>query len=138
MQIDHIGIVVMDMSSGINQWKNSFGYKQKTIETTNSKQKVKVVFMEKDNSTTIKLLEPLDETSPIYGFARRGGGLHHLCFKVDQMEHEISLLKENGLRLISPPAPGEAFGNENIAFLLAKNNLNIELIDTDKKEVSIK
>ncbi len=38
------------------------------------------------------------------------------------------------MRLISPPTPGEAFGNENIAFLLAKNNLNIEMIDTDKKE----
>lgn len=91
MNIDHIGIVVKDITEGILQWKESFGYQQKTVETINSKQKVKVVFMEKGNSITVKLLEPLDETSPIYGFTKRGGGLHHLCFKVDNLEHETSL-----------------------------------------------
>ncbi len=48
------------------------------------------------------------------------------------MANEILFLKENGLRLISPHTPSEAFENENIAFLLAQNNTNIELIDTKK------
>jgi methylmalonyl-CoA/ethylmalonyl-CoA epimerase len=135
MVIDHIGIVVKNMQQGIIQWEQCFGYKQMTQEVINTRQKVKVIFMEKENSVTIKLLEPIDESSPIYAFTKRGGGLHHLCFKTDHMEIEIPLLQENGLRLISPPTPGEAFDNENIAFLLAQNNLNVELIDTDKKMI---
>lgn len=135
MIIDHIGIVVKDIQQGIRQWIQCFNYKQMTSEVINSQQKVKVIFMEKENSVTIKLLEPVDESSPVFAFARRGGGLHHLCFKTNNMELEIPILQENGLRLISPPTPGEAFDNENIAFLLAQNNLNIELIDTDKKMV---
>ncbi len=135
MIIDHIGIVVKDIQQGIRQWIQCFNYKQMTSEVINSQQKVRVIFMEKENSVTIKLLEPVDESSPVFAFARRGGGLHHLCFKTNNMELEIPILQENGLRLISPPTPGEAFDNENIAFLLAQNNLNIELIDTDKKMV---
>ncbi len=137
MIIDHIGIVVKNINEGITQWKKCFGYTQITEEVINTKQKVLVVFMGKENSITIKLISPSEESSPIYGFAKRGGGLHHLCFKVGNIEQVIPLFKENGMRLISPPSPGEAFGNEDIAFLLAKNNLNIEVIDTDKKERKI-
>ncbi len=137
MIIDHIGIVVKNLEAGVSQWEKCFGYKQKTKEVTNSKQKVSVVFMEKKNSLTIKLIAPSNESSPIFKFAQRGGGLHHLCFKVEDMKMEIDLFKENGLLLISPPTPGEAFDNEKIAFLLAQNNLNIELIDTDKKMINL-
>jgi len=137
MIVDHIGIVVKDINDGINQWETTFGYSQMTKEVLNTRQKVKIVFMTKENSITIKLISPFDESSPISGFAKRGGGLHHLCFKTGDIKTEIPILKDNGLMLISPPAPGEAFGNDDIAFLLAKNNLNIELIDTDKKEILI-
>ncbi|WP_066633196.1 VOC family protein [Labilibacter marinus] len=138
MNIDHLGLVVKSITKGIKQWVDCFGYSQMTEETINVKQKVKVVFMEKPESLTIKLLEPLNEDSPIYAFARRGGGLHHICFKVGNLKAEISQLKTTGLHLISPPAPGEAFENNDIAFMLAKNNLNIELIDTEKKANIIK
>jgi len=67
-------------------------------------------------------------------FARRGGGLHHLCFRCDDLKVQIPLLKENGARLTVPPEPGEAFMNKDIAFLLLENNLNIELIDTTEKK----
>ena len=54
-------------------------------------------------------------------------------FKCEELESTIFELKNKGLRLLVPPEPGEAFKNENIAFLYAKQGLNIELIDTDKK-----
>lgn len=133
MIIDHIGIAVRSIDEGIEHWKEIFGYEQITEVVVNSRQKVKVVFLAKIDSLTVKLIEPVDETSPVYGFARRGGGLHHLCFKCDDMEHELKQLKTMGLRILATPQPGEAFENENIAFVYAKQGLNIELIDTDKK-----
>ena len=89
--------------------------------------------MKKENSILIKLIEPADESSPIYTFCQKGGGLHHLCFKTDDMNRELARLKGKGLRIITQPQPGEAFYNENIAFVFAKQGLNIEVIDTEKK-----
>ena len=133
MIIDHIGLVVKNIEPAITHWEIVFGYKQATKIVTNTRQKVKVVFLEKKDSITIKLTEPISEDSPAYRFARKGGGLHHLCFKCDKLEDELSRLKEAGLRVLTSPEPGEAFDNEKIAFVFAKHGLNIELIDTDKK-----
>lgn len=131
--IDHIGIVVSDITKGIDHWESVFGYKQMTNIVINSKQKVKVTFVEKEGSIIIKLIEPIDETSSIYSFAKKGGGLHHLCFKCDNLDDQLKDFSEKGLRILVPPQSGEAFENENIAFVFAKQGLNIELIDTDKK-----
>ena len=133
MVIDHLGIVVTSIKEGIRHWENVFGYRQMTDVVINSRQKVKVVFLAKEHSITVKLVEPLDETSPAYRLAKRGGGFHHLCFKCENIDHELDQLTQKGLRILSQPAPGEAFENENIAFIFAKQGLNIELIDTDKK-----
>ncbi len=133
MIIDHIGIVVKDIEIGIKHWDKVFGYSQMTKVVTNTRQKVKVVFLQKENSILIKLIEPSAEDSPIFIFAKKGGGLHHLCFKCDNMETQLEICKEQRIRILTEPQPGEAFENENSAFLYAKHGLNIELIETDKK-----
>lgn len=133
MTIDHLAVVVKSIEKGISYWEEVFGYKQMTNVVINTRQKVRVVFLFKENSLLVKLIEPTDETSSIYKFARKGGGLHHLGFKCKDINEEISRLKSLGLRVIASPQPGEAFGNNQIAFLLGKQTLNIELIDTDIK-----
>lgn len=133
MIIDHIGIAVKSLEAGIENWKKHFGYMQKTEIVINTRQKVRVVFLEKKNSIDIKLIEPLDETSAVFQFAQRGGGLHHLCFKCSNVDEMVENLRNQGMRVLSGPQPGEAFEYEKIAFLFAKQGLNIELIDTDKR-----
>lgn len=138
MIIDHIGIVVRSIDKGIEQWKTVFGYTQYTEIVENTRQKVRVVFMQKKNSLLVKLLEPSNDKSPIYEFSKRGGGLHHLCFKCDNVDNAIESLKGKKMRLITRPEPGEAFNNEMIAFMLGQNGLNVELIDTDLKSCLIR
>ena len=133
MVIDHIGIVVQSLERGIRRWEELFGYRQNSDIVTNIHQKVRVVFLAKRDSVTIKLLEPSDASSPVTRFANKGGGLHHICFRCEDLKHQISALKSKGIRLLVSPQPGEAFCNEDIAFLFADNNLNIELIDTSQK-----
>ncbi len=133
MVIDHIGIAVKSLDEGIEHWKTVFGYEQLTNVIINTRQKVRVVFLTKSDSLQIKLIEPIDTTSPVYAFAQRGGGLHHLCFRCAKLDEEISRLSALGLRVLVEPQPGEAFENEKIAFLFAKQGLNIELVDTDKR-----
>jgi methylmalonyl-CoA/ethylmalonyl-CoA epimerase len=134
MVIDHIGVVVRSLEEGMQQWEGLFGYKKYSDVVHNSRQKVRVVFLSKANSLTVKLIEPSAPDSPVFHFARKGGGLHHLCFRCADVASEMPLLEEKGAIPVVPPEPGEAFNNRLIAFLLAKNNLNIELIDTSEKK----
>lgn len=133
MVLDHIGIVVPSLEDGIRQWEEFFGYKKNSDIVVNSRQKVRVVFLSKRDSLPVKLIEPSEPQSPVNALARKGGGLHHLCFRCESLESEIPRLKQKGAIFIVPPQPGEAFNNRSIAFLLAGNNLNAELIDTSEK-----
>lgn len=133
MQIDHIGIAVKSVEKGIKHWEKTFGYHQATEIVVNTRQRVRVVFLEKKDSIPIKLIEPSEVSSPITAFVRQGGGLHHLCFMCENVDAEVKKLQENRLRVLAYPQPGEAFENEKIAFVYAGQGLNIELIDTCKR-----
>jgi len=133
MIIDHICFAVKDLREGITYWEKIFGYSQMTEIITNTLQKVKVSFLSKEKSLTVKLIEPLGDNQSLLNFVSRGGGFHHICFKCDNIDAGITDLREKGLLTLVPPQPGEAFNNNKIAFLLAKYGLNIELIDTDEK-----
>lgn len=133
MKIDHICFAVKNLPEGIAYWGRVFGYKQMTGIVINSLQKVKVVFLKKEDSMTIKLIEPVETNQSLINFVNKGGGFHHLCFKCDNVDEQLSDLSEKGLLTLVPPQKGEAFNDHNIAFLLAKYGINIELIDTDER-----
>jgi methylmalonyl-CoA/ethylmalonyl-CoA epimerase len=132
MVIDHIGIVVRSLETSIQDWVKTFGYEQLTEPVVNSRQRVRVVFLQKKGSTTVKLVEPLDPSSSVSALSSRGGGLHHICFKADNMDVGMRHLELAKARVLFPPQPGEAFDNEPIAFVFV-HGLAMELIATEKK-----
>ena len=133
MKIDHICFAVKNLKEGIAYWQSVFDYKQMTEIVENTLQKVKVTFLSKDDSITIKLIEPVEGNQSLINFVNRGGGFHHICFKCSDIDEGMNELSKKGLLTLVPPQPGEAFNNNKIAFLLARYGLNIELIDTDEK-----
>ena len=137
MFIDHICFAVRDLDKAIDHWQQAFGYHQYTDKVVNSRQRVRVVFLTKDDSLTVKLIEPLEDNRSLLDFVAKGGGFHHLCFKCDDLDTTIDQLRANGLRMLVPPEPGEAFGNHDIAFMRARHGLNVEVIDTDEKAMRL-
>jgi methylmalonyl-CoA/ethylmalonyl-CoA epimerase len=133
MTIDHICFAVKDIEEGISYWINVFGYRKMTEIIENSLQQVKVVFLCKNESIDVKLIMPLESNQSLVKFVNHGGGFHHICFKCSDINEQMKELAEKGLMVLVPPQPGEAFNNHNIAFLLAKYRLEIELIDTHEK-----
>jgi methylmalonyl-CoA/ethylmalonyl-CoA epimerase len=131
--LDHIGIAVRSIDRAIAHWQSMFGYHQATEVVLNTRQRVRVVFLEKDDSLPVKLIEPADDASPVAPLARRGGGLHHLCFRAPSVATELTRLEALGLRVLVPPEPGEAFEDEPIAFVYAGDGLDVELIDTGRR-----
>ncbi|HOP59464.1 MAG TPA: VOC family protein [Bacteroidales bacterium] len=133
MVIDHISFAVKNLEEGISYWSRVFGYRQLTNMVVNSLQKVKVVFLCKEGSITVKLIEPAEGNQSLQNFVNRGGGFHHICFKCSDINEKLNELSDKGLLVLVPPQPGEAFNNHEIAFLLARYGLNIELIDTEER-----
>jgi methylmalonyl-CoA/ethylmalonyl-CoA epimerase len=133
MVVDHIAVVVRSIEQAMPLWIEAFGYAPMTNPVVNSRQRVRVQFLSKDGSITIKLVEPVDAASPVHAVAARGGGLHHLCFRCESVPREVERLERAGMRVLSGPEPGEGFDDELIAFVYAGQGLNVELIDTDKK-----
>lgn len=138
MIIDHICFAVRDLQLSQRYWQEVFGYSPMTHPVENSRQKVRVVFLEKKDSLLVKLIEPLEGNISLYNFVDQGGGgFHHICFKCDNLNEQIQELNQKGVKMLAPPQPGEAFGNNDIAFFLAKNRITFEVIDTDVKSNQI-
>ncbi|HLP72151.1 MAG TPA: VOC family protein [Bacteroidales bacterium] len=133
MVIDHICFAVKDIEESVVYWNNVFGYQRMTSTVINTHQKVKVTFLRKEGSITVKLIEPLPDNKSLLNFVAHNGGFHHLCFRCENINRTVTELTSKGLRLLAPPQPGEAFNNNNIAFLFASQGINIELIETGEK-----
>ncbi|MES9941549.1 MAG: VOC family protein [Candidatus Thiodiazotropha sp. 6PLUC2] len=134
MDVDHVCIAVRSIKSSKNRLCDILQYKEKTEVVKNTKQDVLVQFFNKPGSLDIKLIQPASPQSPLTNFLKsRGEGLHHLCFKADDVQQTMDDLLERGARMTADPLPGEAFDDELIAFAYVAGGLNIEIIDTDKR-----
>jgi len=131
MHIDHLAIAVRDVEQAADRLCSMFGYARATTKVTNTRQDVNVLFLRKSGSLELKLIEPASAASPLWEFVRKGGGLHHVCFKVADVAEACTDLSARGARLLASPQPGEAFDDGLIAFLYAGLGLNVEVIATD-------
>ena len=120
MLIDHLGIAVADLNKAVKQYCNHFGYSLQ-LEEDIPDQKVKAAFLNLAENT-IELLQPASEESPLYNFIKkRGGGLHHICYRVSDIAAELKRLKECGYLVIdNEPRPGSR--NTLIAFIHPKSS----------------
>ena len=123
--LDHIGIAVRSL--GQTTIYEDLGLTVEHVETVET-QRVKTAFLPVGDSN-LELLEPTSPDSPIAKFIeKRGEGIHHICFRVDDIESHLASLKAKGYRLINEsPVPG-AHGCR-VAFLhpAAGNGVLIEL-----------
>ena len=71
MQLDHIGIVVPSLEEGLKHWEELFGYRKNSDVVVNSRQKVRVVFLAKKDSLTVKRSSPLN--APVQSSSLPGG-----------------------------------------------------------------
>jgi len=128
-RINHVAMALPDIAAFLDKSRAVYGGFSRGPLITNERQSVREQFLS-DGNTTIELLEPLGEKSPIGGFLARNprGGLIHLAFDVDALEPAIAALTATGGRLVTPPIPDIAFNERRIAFVLVGGHV-IELIE---------
>jgi methylmalonyl-CoA/ethylmalonyl-CoA epimerase len=76
-----------------------------------------------------ELVEPADEQSPVKSFAAKGGGLHHVCYVVDNLDQAITGARALGALIAREATPAVAFGGRRIAWIYTKNRLLIEYLE---------
>ena len=121
--IEHIGIAVNSLEEAIPYYEKVLGLKCYAIEEV-ADQKVKTAFF-KLGDTKIELLESTDPQGPIGKFIeKKGQGIHHLAFAVDNVNEALTQASENGIQLIDQTARKGAEGL-NIGFLHPKSTLGV-------------
>jgi len=131
VKIDHIAIVVADLEATLAIYTRSLGFAQIYRETI-ADQGVEAVGLEAGEST-IELLRPLDERSPIARFRGEAASkLHHTAYRVDDLVAEIAALRARGIRMIDERPRKGAHGNL-IAFIHPASTAGV-LIELCQKE----
>lgn len=131
--IEHIGIAVKDMKVSeelFSKLLNVASYKTERVDSEG----VETKFF-KTGETKVELLAATNSDSPIAKFiAKKGEGIHHLAFKVADIDAEIIRLENEGFKLINTHAKGGA-DNKRIAFLHPKstNGVLIEICQEKEK-----
>lgn len=98
--LDHIAIAVPDLAKAIQRFADDFGLDFKGQEDVPAAQTSTAFFPL--SSTSIELVHPLNGEGPIAKYLeKRGGGMHHLCFRSDDLEADIARLKTKGYQFLS-------------------------------------
>ena len=104
--LDHIAIAVPDLEQAIARFMEDFGLPFAGTEDVAAAKTATAFFPLPP--TTIELVHPLKGEGPIADYLKkRGGGLHHLCFRSDNIEQDIARLKAKGYQFLADePSPG--------------------------------
>ena len=116
-RLHHIGVYVEKLSDLVQI--------EKIIK--DPRQGVYLSFIKLGDST-IELLQPIDEKSPVFAAASRGQKLLHLCYEVDNLHKAIQTCIKSEFFLVRSPVTAVAFPGQEIAWLFSKNFGLIELL----------
>jgi methylmalonyl-CoA/ethylmalonyl-CoA epimerase len=133
-RIDHIGVAVPSIDSSLAVYTGLLGLEQGGVHDV-ADQKVRACFIPVGESR-IELLEPTDPTGVIARFLeKRGPGLHHVAYRVTDIDTALQRLKERGVRLIDA-SPRIGAGGARIAFIHPQETGGVltELVQRDGED----
>jgi methylmalonyl-CoA/ethylmalonyl-CoA epimerase len=130
-RLHHVGYVVASISKSAPRFAQllSIGWDGQVIH--DPLQFVRVTFLPANLSTqsTIELVEPAGPRSPVRKFAEAGGGLHHVCYEVDDLQAQIEYSQSAGATLVRVPLPAKAFDGRRIAWIMTAEKQLVEYLE---------
>jgi methylmalonyl-CoA epimerase len=126
-RIAHVGIAVADLESALAFYRDVLGLEPHQPETVDGATIVALSF----GDAEVELLAPVEADSPISRFlARRGPGIHHICYRVPDLDAALEACRKAGYRLVDE-VPRKGAAGRRIAFLHPKATAGILLELTD-------
>ena len=120
-RLNHVAIAVPDLAAASAQYRDTLGAKVGAPQDEPA-HGVTVVFIDLPN-TKIELLEPLGDDSPIGGFLEKNpaGGIHHVCYEVEDILAARDKLKATGARVLGDGEPKIGAHDKPVLFLHPKD-----------------
>ncbi|HEY2646195.1 MAG TPA: VOC family protein [Candidatus Acidoferrales bacterium] len=130
-RLHHVGYVVSDIEKSAAGFVDSVGACWDGIIVADPLQGARVSFLTlRPEDAQIELVEPDASGAPTARFlTEKGGGLHHLCYEVKDLNVALEEMRAAGNLLAKPPKPAAAFGGRRIAWLLTPEKLLLELLE---------
>lgn len=129
--IHHIGRVVNNIAEELKYYR-SLGFKCAKSVKIDHHQKVKIGLIDLGQGIFLELLEPHGKSSPIKNFLAKNNGLHHICYRIDNLEKKIKTLKRYGV-ILSKPAPS-VFDGKKVFFFYTPQREIIEFIESSRNK----
>lgn len=119
------------IAASVMEWHRSVSAMAVSATFDDEIQRARVIFLDlpPDGRVKLELVEPLSPNSPVASFLEKGGGLHHLCFEVDNIEEQIGVMRAARAMLIRRPKPAVAFHGRRIAWMLTAGKLLAEYLE---------
>lgn len=131
LKLDHIGIAVKNLDETLKFYTEALGLELHGEEVV-EEQKVKVAFLPVGD-TEVELLESTSPDGPIAKFIeKKGEGIQHMAFKVENIEEAIEYMQEKGFRMIDK-APRYGAGGAKIAFMHPKSSHGV-LVELSQRD----
>jgi len=130
LRLHHMGFVVADIATAMPAFSRSMAAEWDGTIFEDPLQKAKVAFMTtRPGDARIELVQPVGENSPVQRFLQQGGGMHHLCYEVADLEAELAAFRARGAAIASRPKPAVAFGGRRIAWVITSEKFLVELLE---------
>lgn len=120
-RLNHIAIAVPNLEAATARWRDQLGADCSAPQDL-PEHGVRIVFVTQPNGK-VELMEPLGEASPIAAFLERNpdGGMHHICYEVDDIILARDRLKESGARVLGGGEPKIGAHGNRVLFLHPKD-----------------
>jgi methylmalonyl-CoA/ethylmalonyl-CoA epimerase len=130
-RLHHIGFVVGSISDEIYSFAKAVETNWDQVIFHDPLQRARVAFLRPACPTDalIELVEPAGEGSPILQFLQKGGGLHHLCYEVPDLEAHLHAMRVTGAVIVKRPRPAVAFANRRVAWMVTAQKLLLEFLE---------
>ena len=131
----HVGYVVKSIDAQAGGFAKSLGatWDQKIIHDPLQGAKVTFLRTPGQGDAQIELVEPASDDSPVSRFLQKGGGLHHLCYEVEDLAEHLKAMRAAGCVVVRAPLPAVAFENRLIAWALTRERLLLEFLEAVKE-----
>src|SRR5271167_5145391 len=128
--LHHVGYAVASIKPMAELYVRRFGYEVCTAVIHDPVQTAYVQFLKLPGDCTyLEFVAPDGPDSKLAQAVRKGGGLNHLCYRVDDIEMATKDLSSTGMMILTPPVPAAAFNGRRISWLCGEDPLPIELIE---------
>ncbi len=134
LRLHHVGYVVDNIETAMTGFLRSLAAEWDGQVFHDPLQKVKVAFLRtRAEDPQIELVQAASEDSPVLRFLQqKGGGLHHVCYEVADLEEELAGFRSRGAVIAKRPKPAVAFGGRRIAWVITSEKLLVELLEESR------